>query len=75
MRGGYSWHEEADGTYTYVLNVEYKDGTIAYEVIEENISGKEYFKRKLDGSAQGRLAAEPRWYLFVCDIFKWPNTK
>lgn len=63
MRGGKFWvkeknrffSKEKNGTYTCVINVEYKDGTIAYEVVEERVSEKDYFKRRLDGTISGRL--------------------
>ena len=49
LYGGYSWQKEDDGTYTKILSCTFKDGTKLYQVIEENVSEKDYFMRKLQG--------------------------
>lgn len=49
--GDYGWSKQPNGTYTKSLTIYYKHGRQLHQIIEENISEKEYFKRKLDGTA------------------------
>lgn len=47
----YGWSKQENGTYTKSMIIYYKNGKNDYVVLEENVSEKEYFKRKLDGTA------------------------
>ena len=49
--GAYGWEKQSDGTYTKSLTIYYKRGRPLRQIMEENISEKEYFKRKLNGTA------------------------
>lgn len=49
--GYFEWSQQIDGTYTKSLTIYYRYGRHQQQIIEENISEKEYFKRKLDGTA------------------------
>lgn len=51
MGGNWGWEKQSDGTYTKSLTIYYKHGKQLQQIIEENVSEKEYFKRKLDGTA------------------------
>jgi len=50
MWGGFFWEEEADGTWTKRLKVKRFSGEKIREVVEEGVSRKEYFARKLAGT-------------------------
>lgn len=49
--GAFGWEKQSDGTYTKSLTIYYKRGRPMQQIIEENVSEKEYFKRKLNGTA------------------------
>ncbi len=51
LSGNWGWEKQDDGTYTKSLTIYYKHGRNLHQIIEENVSEKEYFKRKLDGTA------------------------
>lgn len=51
LGGSISWHKEDDGTYIKVLTSLSKSGKYNYKVIEQNVNEKDYFKRRLDGTA------------------------
>ena len=51
LGGMASWIKHTDGSYTKIMTVYYKHGKIDFQILEENVSEKDYFKRKLDGTA------------------------
>ena len=51
INSGWCWTKQMDGTYTKSLTIYYKHGRNLHQVVEENVSENEYFKRKLDGTA------------------------
>lgn len=50
-KGRYVWNEESNGTYTKTVSIYYRHGRMDTHILEEGISQKEYFRRKLDGTA------------------------
>lgn len=49
--GQYVWNKEPNGTYTCTLSIYYKNGRCDNHIMEDGVSEKEYFRRKLDGTA------------------------
>ena len=47
----YIWYKEANGTYTRTVSIYYKNGRQDNHIMESNVSEKEYFLRRLDGTA------------------------
>ena len=48
----YEWRKEANNTYTRTMSIYYRHRTDTH-ILETNITEKEYFRRRLDGTAQG----------------------
>ena len=49
--GFFEWSQQSNGTYTKSMTIYYRHGRHVSQIIEENVSEKEYFMRKLDGTA------------------------
>lgn len=49
--GNYVWERRENGMYTQTLRVYYKNGRYTDTILREDITEKEYFKFKLDGTA------------------------
>ena len=50
--GGHDiWNKESNGTYTRTLSIYYKNGRSDNHIMETGVSEKEYFRRRLDGTA------------------------
>lgn len=47
----YIWERNENNTYTQLLRISMKDGRSMDTIIRENVSEKEYFLYKLDGTA------------------------
>lgn len=50
LGGGGEWLKESDGTYTKYMCIHYKNGRTDRHTMESDVSEKEYFKRRLDGT-------------------------
>ena len=49
--GGAEWLKEEDGSYTKYMRIHYRDGRVDQHIMESGVTEKEYFQRRLDGSA------------------------
>lgn len=50
LSNGGEWHKVKNGTYTKYMRIHYRDGRVDQHILESNVTEKEYFKRKLDGT-------------------------
>ena len=50
LSGGGEWLKESDGTYTKYMSISYKNGRVDRHTMESDVTEKEYFKRRLDGT-------------------------
>jgi len=51
LSGGGEWSKEENGSYTKYMRIHYRDGRVDQHIMESGVTEKEYFRRRLDGSA------------------------
>ena len=51
LGGGGEWLKENDGSYTKYMSIQYKNGRVDRHLMESGVTEKEFFQRRLDGSA------------------------
>lgn len=51
LTGGGEWCKEKDGLYTKYMSISYRNGRVDRHIMESGVTEKEYFQRRLDGSA------------------------
>lgn len=51
LSGGAEWRKEENNTYTKYMTISYKNGRSDIHLMESGVTEKEFFRRRLDGSA------------------------